>query len=84
MFGVPMDGPTDVLCDNKSVVTNSSVLDSSLNKKHCSIAYHDVRWAVAAEMLRLGKVHTDDNISDPLTKRLTVGKRDYLFGCWTY
>ena len=24
-FGVPVEGPTDVLCDNQSVVTNSSV-----------------------------------------------------------
>ena len=84
MFGVPIDGPTDVLCDNQSVVTNSTLIDSSLNKKHCSIAYHACRWAVAAEMMRLGKIHTDYNISDPLTKRLSVEKRDFLFGSWTY
>ena len=56
MFGVPIDGPTDVLCDNQSVVTNSTLIDSSLNKKHCSIAYHACRWAVAAEMIREGSI----------------------------
>ena len=29
-FGVPIDGPTEVLCDNKLVVTNSSVPASTL------------------------------------------------------
>jgi hypothetical protein len=40
MFGIPIDGPTDVLCDNQSVVTNSSVPESTLSKKHNSICYH--------------------------------------------
>ena len=48
MFGVPIDGPTNVLCDNESVVKNSSNVDSRLYKKHVSIACHAVRWAVAA------------------------------------
>jgi len=33
-FGIPIDGPCDVFCDNKSVVTNSSVPSSVLNKRH--------------------------------------------------
>ncbi|GFH49008.1 pol protein [Chaetoceros tenuissimus] len=33
-FGVPIDGPTEVLCDNRSGVTNSSVPASTLNKHH--------------------------------------------------
>ena len=84
MFGIPIDGPADVLCDNQSVVTNSSKLESALNKKHSSVAYHAVRWAVAASIIKVGKVHTDENLADPMTKRLTVTKRDYLFGNWTY
>ena len=43
MFGIPFEGPTQVLCDNKSVVDNSSKLESKLNKKHNAIAYHAVR-----------------------------------------
>ena len=31
MFGVPIDGPTNILCDNESVVKNSTRIDYSLN-----------------------------------------------------
>ena len=41
-FGIPIVGPKTVLCDNKSVVTNSSVPVSVLNKKHNDICYHRV------------------------------------------
>ena len=40
MFGVAIDGPADVFCDNQSVVTNVSIHSSVLNKKHNSICYH--------------------------------------------
>jgi len=55
-----------------------------LNKKHSSIAYHAVRWSVAAGVLRVGWVNTHENIADAFTKRLSAQKRDYLFGNWTY
>lgn len=84
MFGVPTNTPTDVLCDNQSVVNNSSKVDSVLNKKHSSIAYHAVRWTVAAGAIRVGKIGTDENIADAFTKRLSIDKRKYLFGAWTY
>jgi hypothetical protein len=34
MFGVPIDGPVNVFCNNESVVTNSTTPTSILNKKH--------------------------------------------------
>jgi hypothetical protein len=43
MLGVLIDGPSNVFCDNKLVVTNSRVPTSTLKKKHNSIAYHRVR-----------------------------------------
>jgi hypothetical protein len=42
MFGIPIDGPTNVYCDNQGVVTNASKPESTLKKKHNSIAYHQV------------------------------------------
>jgi hypothetical protein len=47
MFRIPMiEGhATNIFCDNESVVRNS------LNKKHSSIAYHYVQWAVAAGII---------------------------------
>ena len=84
ILGIPIDGTADVLCDNQSVVNNSSKFESTLDKKHASVAYHAVRWSVAAGIIRVGKVHKDDNLADALTKRLSANKRDYLFGNWTY
>ena len=41
MFGIPLtDKPTHVFCDNESVVRNATLVESTLNKKHNSIAYH--------------------------------------------
>ena len=84
MFGVPTIESTKVLCDNESAVRNASKLDSSLSKKHCALAYHAVRWAVAASIVAVGWIPTDLNIADALTKRLTATRREHLFGSWTY
>jgi hypothetical protein len=70
MMGIPIDGPTNTFCDNKSVVTNATVPTSTLKKKHNSIAYHRVREAVAAKILRITKVHTSENLADLLMKPL--------------
>jgi hypothetical protein len=36
MFGVPVDGPADVFCDNQGMVKNASIPESALSKKHNS------------------------------------------------
>ena len=84
MFGIPIDGAARVLCDNQACVNNSSKIESVLNKKHCSLAYHFTGHSVAAGIIRVGKVDGVENLADPLTKTLTVRKREYLFGNWTY
>ena len=84
MFGVAVDQPADVLCDNQSCVNNSSKVDSTLNRKHCSLAYHFVRHSVAAGIIRVGKIHTSENLADAFTKVLTRNQRESLFGNWTY
>ena len=84
MFGIPIAGPTRVLCDNESVVKNSSRFESCLNKKHNAIAYHATRWATAAKEIIIGWIKSGDNLADALTKRLTQFERDKLFGDWTY
>ena len=40
---VPIDGPADFFCDNKSVVIKLSVPGSVLSKKYNSICYHRVQ-----------------------------------------
>ena len=76
MFGIPIDGPADVFCDNKSVVTNATIPTSMLNKKHNSICYHRVREAQAAETIRIAWIDGDYNQSDIFTKTsITTEKR---------
>ncbi len=78
MMGIPIDGPANAFCDNKSVVTNATVPTSTLKKKHNSIAYHKVREAVAAKVLCIAKVHTSENLADLLTKPLAGPQLKHL------
>ncbi len=70
MFGVPIDGTTNVYCDNDSVCKSSTKPESTLKKKHNAIAYHRVREAVAANTIRIAWEPTHSNIADMLTKCL--------------
>jgi len=70
MFGVLIDGATNVMCDNKSVVTNSTEPASVLKKKHNAICYHRVREAVAAKIIRIAHIPTGQNLADMFTKPL--------------
>ena len=84
MFGVPIDGPANMFCDNQSVVVNVTVPESTLSKKHNAIAYHRVREAVAAKIVRVAKEPTETNLADPLTKQLAAPQRTKLFDRWMY
>jgi Reverse transcriptase (RNA-dependent DNA polymerase) len=85
-FGVPLPPgePTHVFCDNESVVKNTTNVESTLNKKHSSIAYHHCRWSVAAGVITLAHINTHDNIADCFTKRLPITTGNHLFGSWAY
>jgi len=67
-FGVPIEGACDVLCDNKSVVTNSSVSTSVLNKRHNAICYHRVRETQAAGAIRVVWIEGKEYVADVFTK----------------
>jgi hypothetical protein len=74
MFGVPIEGPANVFCDNRGVVKNVSVPESTLMKKHNAINYHTVQEAVAAGILRVRKEDGETNLADLLMKVLTGEK----------
>jgi hypothetical protein len=48
MFGILLDGPMNMYCDNEAVTKNAMNPESTLKKKHNSIAYHWTREAVVA------------------------------------
>jgi len=81
---VPIDGAAGVFCDNEAVYKNTSMPDSTLKKKHHSIAYHRCREAVASKTIRIAKQGTEKNLVDLFTKILTVDRRAFLLERFTY
>lgn len=70
MFRIPIDGPPNVYCDNNSVVINSAKPESTLKKKHNTIAYHKVRESIAQGTICIAKEPGESNLADILTKPL--------------
>ncbi len=70
MFGIPINSSTIVFCDNEAVVQNVTRPESTLKKKHVSIAYHRCREAQAAGYIRIGFIKGMENLADMLTKVL--------------
>jgi hypothetical protein len=70
MFGVPIEKSTIVFCDNQAVVTNSTHPESTLKRKHVSIAYNRCREAQAAGYIKIGFIQSNENLADLLTKIL--------------
>jgi hypothetical protein len=78
MMGIPIDGAARVLCDNMSVVYNTTAPESMLKKKSNAIAYHFVRECVAAKVIKIAYEPTDTNLADVLTKVQPAPKRQEL------
>ena len=77
MFGVPIDGPADVFCDNQPVVTNVIIRSYVLNKKHNSICYHRFLEAHTSGTIRVGWISGEYIKSDFGTKTKIHTKRRY-------
>ena len=84
MFGIRVEGPTHIFNDNESVIKNCTKVESTLHKKHNSIAYHYVRWTVAAGIVSIAWVASEYNFADAFTKSLSAITRNRLFGAFTY
>ena len=70
MLGVPVRNVSTLLGDNQSVITSCSLPSSNLKKKHNAIAYHRIREAVAAGIVKMRFLKSEFNIADALTKPL--------------
>ena len=70
MLGIPLDGPSWLLGDNKSVVTSSMIPHSSLNKCWNALSYHKVHEAIASGFIHFEYIPSGNNPTDILTKSL--------------
>jgi len=84
MFGVPIEGATNVFCDNEAVTKNAIFPESTLKKQHNAIAYHRTREAVAAGTIRVTKEDGKTNLADVLTKPLPQITRELLCDKFMY
>ena len=84
MFGIPLDGAANVFRDNEAVYQNTSIPESTLRKKHHSIAYHKCRESLAAGIVRIAKQGTEKNLADLFTKVLTSERQRFLLDRFTY
>ena len=71
-LGVPVQGPSYLYGDNKTVVQSSAVPHSKLHKRHSMLAYHRVREAIAAGVITFIHIAGKLNPADLLSK------------CWGY
>jgi hypothetical protein len=55
-LGVALDGPALMLGHNMSVVLSTTVPSNILKKKHNAIAYHRVREATSARIMRFESI----------------------------
>jgi hypothetical protein len=67
-LGVALDESALMLGDNMSVVLNTTVPSSLLKKKHNAIAYHRIREAIEARIMRLSYIKSEENVSDVVDK----------------
>ena len=80
MFGVPIDGPWNVFCDNESVTKRTMRAESALKKKHLSILYHQSREAVACGVMLVFFERSASNHADLFTKVLNHIDRKRIMG----
>ena len=70
MFGVPLDGPYYVMCDNQGVVNNKILPQSTLGQKQNLVDYNVVQKVSAVGIMQVGKEDTENNLADLMTNIL--------------
>lgn len=68
-------------CDNKGVLSNTSIPESNLSKKQNSINYHIIHEVVKAGDMRITKENTMTNLADVLTKLVPYSRKQNAPAC---
>ena len=74
-FGIPLEGPAEVFCDNMPVVKNLSIPTSALNKRHNAICYHSIREDQATGILWVVWIPGEFNLEDLFTDTTMPGNK---------
>ena len=67
-MGVPV-GRSVMFGDNESVIKNTTVPHSHLNKRHCALSYHRIRSVIAAGTLRFYHMPGQENPADTIVSK---------------
>ena len=84
MFGITIQGPTNMFCNNESIHKNVSTPESISKNNTVSIYYHEFREAVAARVSRIAKEGTATNLADMFIKILVQNRREFLLDKFMY
>ena len=84
MFDIPIEGPTNMFCNNEAVYKNASTPELILKKKNVSICYHKFKEAVSNGVNRIAKEGKATNLADLFTKMLVQTRRKNLLDNFTY
>lgn len=87
MLGVPLNGPSILFGDNKSVVDSVMIPSYRLNKRHNVLVFHRAREAVACGIVRMYHIDGKENPADILTKHRSSREWYVLMRpllCWAW
>ena len=84
MFGVPINGVTNIFCDNIDVCVNTMRTESTQTKKNHIFSYHHIQESVAVGTERVSKDHTLTNLAGMFTNTMAALRRVYLLDRFTY
>jgi hypothetical protein len=77
-LGVPVEGPSILLGDNRGVVLSATQFTSVLTKKHHAISYHKVRESIAAGIVDFRWIDGNNNLADLMTKPVAKATQTIL------
>ena len=78
-MGVKVTKAATVLCDNKGMVINSTVPQSTMNKKTIALAYHYVQEHQANDVVNICSILHEENYANAFTKALDSTKFNDFF-----
>ena len=84
MFGILIEGPSNMICDNEYIYKNVSTPESTFKKKNVSICYHKCREAVATGVVYIAKEGTATNLANVFTRLMIQIRCETLLNKFTY